>query len=149
MPDIPIGTLAIMVLLIVDIVSGTEDDMVVNMSMVGMRCNDIGVLTLQKSVCKLLTYLMSFLRTDLAGGKRLYQMKSLIRVGLISMRQDEFEIFCSCFRRCSIGADEDRTVCFIRISNIFYCSRYGCLDTMDFCNCHSFSISFLISSIST
>ena len=84
-PDIPVSALAIMVLLIVDIVGGAEDQMVMNMAFICVRGNDIGISSLEQSVGKLFAYLVSFLSRYLSRSKRLYQMERLIGVGTICM----------------------------------------------------------------
>ena len=84
-PDIPVSALAVMVLLIVDIVGGAEDQMVMNMAFIRVRGNDIGISSLKQSVGKLFAYLVSFLSRYLSRSKRLYQMERLIGVGTICM----------------------------------------------------------------
>jgi hypothetical protein len=83
--DIPVSTLAVMLLLIVDIVGGAEDQMVMNMAFIRVRGNDIGIPSLEQSVGQFFTYLMSFFSRYLSWRKRLYQMERLIGVGTICM----------------------------------------------------------------
>ena len=84
-PNIPVSALAVMILLIVDIVGGAEDQMIMNMTFIRVRGNDIGIPSLEQSVGQFFTYLMSFFSRYLSRRKRLYQMERLIGVGTICM----------------------------------------------------------------
>ena len=84
-PNIPVSALAVMILLIVDIVGGAEDQMVMNMAFICVRGNDIGISSLEQSVGQFFTYLVSFFSRYLSRRKRLYQMERLIGVGTICM----------------------------------------------------------------
>ncbi len=85
MPDIPVSALAVMILLIVDIVGGAEDQMIMNMTFIRVRGNDIGIPSLEQPVGQFFTYLMSLFSGYLSRCKRLYQMESLIGVGTVCM----------------------------------------------------------------
>jgi hypothetical protein len=61
-----------------NVVGGTENDMIVNMIMVYVRGDYIGIFVLQEPVCKLDSYPVRFIIRDLSGHKRLYQMKALV-----------------------------------------------------------------------
>ena len=49
----------------------------------------------------------------------------------------ESQIISHCrFWRASKRRNIYLFVCFIRVTDVFYCFINGCFDTMDFCNCH-------------
>jgi len=53
-----------------------------------------------------------------------------------------------CFRGAGERGDEDFIICFMWVADILYCLTDSMLDSVDLCNCHSLSNSFLIASIS-
>lgn len=81
--DVVISLFAVMIFLMVDVIGGTKNDVVVDVSFVNVGSDNIRVFSLQKFVGKLHAYLVGFLIRNLAGEKRLYQMIGFIWIGLV------------------------------------------------------------------
>ena len=128
-PDITVSLLAVVVLPVVNMIGSAEDDMVVDVPMVGVGRNDVGMPALQKPVRKLLSDLVDLICSYLSGSKRLYQVERLVWVRLVRMRQREFEVVCGSFRRRGKRRNIQAAVSFFGVADVLYCSRYGCLDT--------------------
>ena len=73
-PDVGITLSVGNVLPLVHHVHGTEDDVVVDVSLVNVRGQHIGIFALQDFICKLPADLVGLLRRGFARRKRLYQV---------------------------------------------------------------------------
>ena len=83
----PVG----IVLAVVHHIHGTENQVIVDVALVDVGCQHIGVFTLQHFVGKLLADLMGLFRRGLAGGKGLDQVVGQIVAFLDGLRQQHFK----------------------------------------------------------
>ena len=101
-PDIGVALPVGIVLAVVHHIHGTENQVIVDVALVNVGCQHIGVFALQHFVGKLLADLMGLFRRGLAGGKGLDQMVGQIIAFLDGLRQQHFKFYIRCF----IGAAE-------------------------------------------
>ena len=101
-PDIGVALPVGIVLAVVHHIHGTENQVIMDVALVNVGCQHIGVFALQHFVGKLLADLMGLFRRGLAGGKGLDQMVGQIIAFLDGLRQQHFKFYIRCF----IGAAE-------------------------------------------
>ena len=78
-------------------IHGTENQVIVDVALVDVGCQHIGVFALQHFVGKQLADLMGLFRRGLAGGKGLDQVVGQIVAFLDGLRQQHFKLYVRCF----------------------------------------------------
>ena len=141
MPHHTIGFLIASVCMEVYIVDCVEDNVIVAMPLVDVRCNHILVLSLEPFVGKLLTDFMRLFRGDFINRKGLNQMSGNHLRHLHSLLNGKR----SCplkFLRCgitgstSVGRDIELVICFLRIKNVCESLVHSSSDWLNFSNRH-------------
>ena len=118
--DAFIGSLAIVVFAVGDMVCGTENDVVMRLFDIGMGGNDVGVMPIQKLVCKLDSDGVRFLIGNLAGVKRLDEMIGLRFAGILRFGEFKGEIITRSFRTARVRRNQDLSVGLGRVTDVFY-----------------------------
>ena len=67
MSDVIVGLFTVMVLLMIDVICSTENDVVMNVSFVNVGSHNVRVFSFQKFIGKLYADLMSFLKDTSPG----------------------------------------------------------------------------------
>ena len=96
-PDIGVALPIGIVLAVVHHIHSTENQVIVDVALVDVGCQYIGVFALQHFVGKLLADLMGLFRRGLAGGKGLDQVVGQIVAFLDGLRQQHFKFYVRCF----------------------------------------------------
>ena len=96
-PDIGVALPIRIVLAVVYHIHSTENQVIVDVALVDVGCQHIGVFALQHFVGKLLADLMGLFRRGLAGGKGLDQVVGQIVAFLDRLRQQHFKFYVRCF----------------------------------------------------
>ena len=96
-PDIGVALPIGIVLAVVHHIHSTENQVIVDVALVDVGCQYIGVFALQHFVGQLLADLMGLFRRGLAGGKGLDQVVGQIVAFLDGLRQQHFKFYVRCF----------------------------------------------------
>lgn len=123
------------------IVDCVEDNVIVAMPLVDVRCNHILVLSLEPFVGKLLTDFMRLFRRDFINRKGLDQMTGKHLRHLHSLLHCKVSRPLKLFRcrvacSASIGRNIEGIVGLLRVENIGEGFIYSSSDWLDFSNCH-------------
>ena len=84
-PDISITLFVGNVLALIDHIHGTKNDVIMDVALINMGSQHIGIFPLQHFIGKLLPDLMGLFRRGLAGGKGLYQVVGQIVALLVRL----------------------------------------------------------------
>lgn len=97
MPYVGIALFVGNVLALIDHIHSAKNQMIMDVTLVYMGSQYIGVFPLQHFIGKLLPDLMGLFRRGLAGGKGLYQVVGQIVALLVCLCQQHFKFYVCCF----------------------------------------------------
>ena len=89
-----------------------------DVSLINMGSQHIGVFPLQHFVGKLPPDLMGLLRRGLAGGKGLYQVMGQIVALLVCLRQQHFKLNVRCFIGTGKGGHQQLIIGLVRVLDV-------------------------------
>ena len=92
--------------------------MIVDVALINMGSQHIGIFPLQHFLGKLLPDLMGLFRRGFAGGKGLYQVVAQIIALLVCLRQQHFKFNVRCFIRAGKGGHQQLAVSFVRVLDV-------------------------------
>ena len=99
-------------------IHSTENQVIVDVALVDVCCQHIGVFALQHFVGKLLADLMGLYRRGLAGGKGLDQVVGQIVAFLDRLRQQHFKFYVRCFIGAAKGGHQHFVLGLVRVLDV-------------------------------
>ena len=99
-------------------VHGAENDVIMDMALVNVRCQHIGIFSLQNLVGQPPPDLMGLLRRGLAGGKGLYQVMGQIVPFLHRLGQQHFKLYIRRFIGTAKGGHQHFVLGFLRVFDV-------------------------------
>ena len=117
-PDIGVALPIRIVLAVVYHIHSTENQVIVDVALVDVGCQHIGVFALQHFLGKLLADLMGLYRRGLAGGKGLYQVVGQIVAFLDRLRQQHFKFYVRCFIGAAKGGHQHFVLGLVRVLDV-------------------------------
>ena len=117
-PDIGIALFVGNVLALIHHIHGAENNVIVDVALINMSSQHIGVFPLQHFVSKLPPDLMGLLRRGLAGSKGLYQVVAQIVALLVCLCQQHFKFNVRCFVRAGKGGHQHFVVGLVRVFDV-------------------------------
>ena len=117
-PDIGVALPIRIVLAVVYHIHSTENQVIVDVALVDVGCQHIGVFALQHFVGKLLADLMGLFRRGLAGGKGLDQVVGQIVAFLDRLRQQHFKFYVRCFIGAAKGGHQHFALGLVRVLDV-------------------------------
>ena len=99
-------------------IHSTENQVIVDVALVDVGCQHIGVFALQHFVGKLLADLMGLYRRGLAGGKGLDQVVGQIVAFLDRLRQQHFKFYVRCFIGAAKGGHQHFVLGLVRVLDV-------------------------------
>jgi len=106
------------VLALIDHIHSAKNQMIMDVTLVYMGSQYIGVFPLQHFIGKLLPDLMGLFRCGLAGSKGLYQVVGQIVALLVCLRQQHFKFNVRCFIRAGKGGYQQFVVGLVRVFDV-------------------------------
>lgn len=101
-----------------EVIHGTENQVIVDVALVNVGCQHIGVFALQHFVGKLIADLMGLFRRGLTGSKGLYQVVGQIVALLVRLRQQHFKFNVCCFIGAGKGGHQQLIVGLVRVLDV-------------------------------
>lgn len=117
-PDVGIALFVGNVLALIDHIHGTKNQMIMDVALVYMGSQHIGIFPLQHFVGKLFPDLMGLFRRGLAGGKGLYQVMGQIVALLDGLGQQHFKFNVRRFVGTGKGGHQQLVVGLVRVFDV-------------------------------
>ena len=117
-PDIGVALPVGIVLAVVHHIHSAENQVIMDMALINMSSQHIGVFSLQHFIGKLPPDLMSLFRCGLAGSKGLYQVVGQIVALLVCLCQQHFKFYVCCFIGAGKGGHQQLIVGLARVFDV-------------------------------